>query len=135
METRVKRGIYKFLKPVRVDSHLSCQAKMEMHCHAFAVLDVNPVYCTGYMLTHAPTKKFPEHKQMKPEHFVVEPGLFQYDNELGTYYLTVPLVKFNSMSTRQVGTLTEAGEQFILKYARQGPRTWEEYLLEYCIDK
>jgi hypothetical protein len=133
MEKRKVRGIYAFLKQERKypTKDRSCEARMELHCHAFAVLSLEDDYCIGFMLTHASDKDFPEHKLMKPEHFVTGWPL-QFDN---TYFLTVPLIKMNNLATTQEGLLSEEGEAFIRANALPGESTWSSYVINYCKEK
>lgn len=130
MEKRIIGGIYEFLKDDKVYTKKSdsCVVKLTSHCHAFAVLEINDVYCKGFMLTHATTKDFPEHQLMKKGHFV-KGWKFQFD---GTHFLRVPLVKMNSLGTIQVGMLTEKGLKAIASSPLGEERTWDQYIAEYC---
>lgn len=130
MDNRIVGGIYEFLKAEKVYTRKndSCAAKLASHCHAFAVLEINEVYCKGFMLTHATTADFPEHQLMEQKHFI-KGWKFQFDK---THFLRVPLVKMNSLGTLQVGMLSAEGIKFINSSALGQEITWDQYISEYC---
>lgn len=136
MEPRQKNGIYEFLKksgyPKKKKHQRECLDLLHSHYHYFVVTRVGESDCEGFMITHGTTEEYPANLALKPEHFVEGPGLLSYDN---SFFLTIPLIKVNTLDTRQVGLFTDQGVKHLIDNAKNPSRTWSEYVEDYCKNK
>jgi hypothetical protein len=136
MACRKEKGIYRFLEknypPKSKKSQRNCLDLLNSRCHYFVVTRVGVDSCDGFMLTHGKTEDYPDNMALKPEHFVEGEGLLPFDN---SYFLRVPLIKANNLSTEEVGLFTDEGRDYLLANALGHPCMWHEYIEKHCDGK